>query len=108
MHVYLFGNFHVYPHADAELALRPTAARLFAFLLLHRQMVHMREVVAETFWEDSELDRARRNLNTTLWQLRKAFSQMSDQRPTLIDTTPEQIKLNREADLWLDVALFEE
>ncbi|MCA9919919.1 MAG: winged helix-turn-helix domain-containing protein [Anaerolineales bacterium] len=108
MQVHLFGNFQVHTSNDTELTLRPTAARLFAFLLLHRQMVHPRELVAETFWEDSELDRARRNLNTTLWQLRKAFSQMSDQRATLIDTTPEQIKLNREADLWLDVALFEE
>lgn len=108
MQVYLFGNFQVYPHADAELALRPTAARLFAYLLLYRQTVHPREVVAETFWQSSELDRARRNLNTTLWQLRKAFRQVNDQQTNLIATTPEQIRLNREADLWLDVALFEE
>ena len=108
MQVYLFGNFQIYPHADAKLELRPTAARLFAFLLLHRRMAHPREVVAETFWESSELDRARRNLNTTLWQLRKAFRQTNDQPTNLIAATPEQIKLNREAELWLDVALFEE
>ncbi len=108
MHVHLFGNFQVHTSNDAELTLRPTAARLFAFLLLHRQMVHPREVVAETFWERSDLDRARRNLNTTLWQLRKAFRQISDQTANLIAATPEQIKLNREAELWLDVALFEE
>jgi DNA-binding SARP family transcriptional activator len=71
-------------------------------------MAHPREVVAETFWERSDLDRARRNLNTTLWQLRKAFSQISDQSANLIAANPDQIKLNREAELWLDVALFEE
>ena len=108
MQVHLFGNLQVHTSADAKLTLRPTAARLFAFLLLHRQMVHPRELVAETFWEDSELDRARRNLNTTLWQLRKAFRETSDQPANLIAATPEQIKLNREATLWLDVALFEE
>lgn len=108
MHVYLFGNFQIDTGADAEVALRPTAARLFAFLLLHRQMAHPREVVAETFWENSELNRARRNLNTTLWQLRKAFRETSDRPANLIAATPEQIKLNREAELWLDVALFEE
>lgn len=108
MHVYLFGNFQIDTGTDAEVALRPTAAHLFAFLLLHRQMAHPREVVAETFWENSELNRARRNLNTTLWQLRKAFRQINDQPTNLIAATPEQIKLNREAELWLDVALFEE
>lgn len=108
MHVHLFGNFQVHTSADTELTLRPTAARLFAFLLLHRQMTHPRELVAETFWQDSDPDRARRNLNTTLWQLRKAFNQISDQSANLIAATPEQIKLNREAELWLDVALFEE
>ncbi len=108
MQVYLFGNFQVCPQADAKLALRPTAARLFAFLLLHRHQVHLREVIAESFWQNSELDRARRCLNTTLWQLRKAFRQVNDQLPDLLATTPEQIRLNREANLWLDVALFEE
>lgn len=108
MEVYLFGNFRIATDTQSELALRPTAARLFAFLLVHRHHIHLREVVAATFWQSSELDRARRNLNTTLWQLRKAFRQMNDQQAALIATTPEQLKLNQEAELWLDVALFEQ
>lgn len=108
MQVNLFGNFQVHTNAQAELELRPTAARLFAFLLLHRRTALLREVVAEMFWQHLELDRARRSLNTTLWQLRQALSQADGRQAMVIETTPRQIRINQEAKLWLDVASFEE
>lgn len=107
MHIYLFGNFHIYNDTQTELDLRPTAARLFAFLLLNRHRVHLREVVAESFWQSSEIDRARRSLNTTLWQLRNTFRQYDDSQTEVISATSEQIQINQEANLWLDVAAFE-
>lgn len=108
MQVYLFGDFHVSSDTQTELALRPTAARLFAFLLLHRHCAHLREVVAESFWEDAGLERARKNLNTTLWQLRQALDPADNPQANVIATTPEQIKINQAAHLWLDVACFED
>ena len=107
MQVYLFGDFRVSTDTHSDLELRPTAARLFAFLLLHRHCAHLREVVAESFWEDAEIDRARKNLNTALWQLRHALHESDNSQAKLIATTPEQIKINQEAQLWLDVAWFD-
>jgi DNA-binding SARP family transcriptional activator len=108
MQAYLFGDFRISTDTHSGLELRPTAARLFAFLLLHRQHVHLREVVAEAFWEDTGIDRARKNLNTTLWQLRNALCQADDSLAKVIAATPDQIKINQEANLWLDVAWFED
>jgi DNA-binding SARP family transcriptional activator len=107
MQVYLFGNFQVHTSNDAELTLRPTAARLFAFLLLHRHQVHLREVVAESFWQNSEINRARRSLNTTLWQLRNTLDHQDNPQKMIITATQEQITINQEANLWLDVAAFD-
>lgn len=108
MQAYLFGDFRISTDTYSGLELRPTAARLFAFLLLHRQCAHLREVVAEAFWEDAGIDRARKNLNTTLWQLRNALRQEDNSQANVIVSTPDQIKINQEATLWLDVAWFEE
>ncbi|GAB4272408.1 MAG: hypothetical protein Kow0080_18830 [Candidatus Promineifilaceae bacterium] len=108
MQVNLFGNFQIHTNTNAELELRPTAARLFAFLLLHRHTTLLREVVAEIFWQHSELDRARKSLNTALWQLRQALSQADNRQTMVIEATPEQIRINQGAKLWLDVASFED
>ena len=108
LYVHLFGDFRVSTDTHFELELRPTAARLFAFLLLHRNRAHLREVVAESFWQDSAIDRARKSLNTTLWQLRNTLPQTQISQANVIAATPERIKINQEANLWIDVASFEE
>ncbi len=108
MYVYLFGSFHVSTRKLSEVELRPTAARLLAFLLLHRDDAHHREMVAESFWHKAEIGRARKSLNTTLWQLRNALGRADEIQGELITTTLEQIRINQQHDLWLDVALFEE
>lgn len=107
MQVILFGNLQIRTDTHDKVALRPTAARLFAFLLLHRHTTLLREVVAEMFWQGAELSRARRCLNTTLWQLRQAFGAGNGRQPAVIEATPEQIRISQEAELWLDVASFE-
>ena len=108
MQINLFGDFQVRTNEYVELELRPTAARLFAFLLLNRHATLLREVVAEMFWQRSDLEKARKSLNTTLWQLRQSLSQADGRQPMVIEATPEQIGINQAAQLWLDVASFEE
>ncbi|MBV7340190.1 bacterial transcriptional activator domain-containing protein [Chloroflexi bacterium TSY] len=108
MQFYLLGHLRVANGSRSEISLRPTAARLLAFLLLHRHDVHHREVVAELIWQETGISRARKNLSTTLWQLRNALGCGNGVHHDFFTTTPEQIQINQATDLWLDVALFED
>lgn len=108
--VSLFGRFDM---ACGQLSLtgfdRGKARELFCYLLLHRQSPHPREALATLLWECSQTDRPNRCLRKTIWQLRSALNSqgapLSDQ---VLIIEPDWIQLNPEADLWLDVAVFEQ
>lgn len=69
----LFGRFRLLV-GDKIVGL-PTrkAASLFAYLVLNRHRPAARSVLAGMFWPDVPENRARRNLSTTLWRIRKAM-----------------------------------
>ncbi len=72
--VRLLGRFRV---QVGERAVRfPTrkAESMFAYLLLTRDKPVFRDRLASMFWPDTLESRARRNLNTSLWRIRKALS----------------------------------
>ncbi|MBC5811034.1 MAG: AAA family ATPase [Candidatus Eremiobacteraeota bacterium] len=60
---------------DRELALPPLAkARsLLAYLIVHRKAETPREHLMDLFWPDLDGDRARDNLKTNLWSIRRSF-----------------------------------
>jgi len=108
--IQLFGKFCVRRN---EQVLEDFDARkvqeLFCYLLLHRDHSLPRETLASLLWPDTTTIQSKKNLRQALWQLQSALGSQTEpnnERVLLVD--PEWVQLNAEADIWLDVALFEQ
>jgi DNA-binding SARP family transcriptional activator len=109
LRISLFGRFDV---QCGQLSLSGFDAgkvqELFSYLLLYREHPHPREALATLLWECSQTDRPNRCLRKTIWKLRSALNSRTvplSEHVLLVE--PDWIQLNSEADLWLDVAVFE-
>ena len=81
---------------------------LLGYLALFRDRFHTREVLAGLFWGESSENRARSNLSTTLWRLRKVLEPKPIPPGAYLVTTPMgEIGFNRESDHWIDADFFE-
>lgn len=109
LQVCLFGQLRV-QFGDKVLtgALSPKLQELFCYLLLFRDAAHPRERVSCLLWPESDTTHSRRNLRQALWQLRSP-GVLGDalRRCDVLLVDPEWIRLNPEANLWLDVQVFE-
>lgn len=110
LRVSLFGRFDVRCGVQALSGLESRKAQeLLSFLLLGRDRPHPREALAALLWGDITTSHSKRYLRKTLWQLQSALDSHTARLnlPTLL-VEPDWIRVNPEAHLWLDVALFEE
>ncbi len=110
LRIHLFGKFCVRRN---EQVLDGFDARkvqeLFCYLLLHRDHSLPRETLASLLWPETTTAQSKKNLRQTLWQLQTALgSQNESTYNRLLLVEPDWVKLNSEADLWLDVAVFEQ
>lgn len=83
--------------------------QLLSYLLLHRDHPQPREVLADLLWGDYSTEQAKKYLRQALWQLQSAL--VRNHQPTnscLLTVDTEWVDLHSGADLWLDVAVFEE
>ncbi len=80
---------------------------LFAYLLVNRNQVFTRELLAGRFWPDMEESRARRRLSQGLWQIQSVIGDLAGREP-FIATSPSSIRINPRSSYWCDVAAFEE
>jgi DNA-binding SARP family transcriptional activator len=110
LHIQLFGKFCVRRN---ERALGGFDARkiqeLFCYLFLHRDHSLPRETLASILWPETTTTQSKKNLRQALWQLQSALGSQNEptnDRLLLVDT--DWVQLNSEADLWLDVAEFEQ
>ena len=108
--IQLFGKFCV---RRDERVLDGFDARkiqeLFCYLLLHRDHSLPRETLASILWPETTTIQSKKNLRQVLWQLQSALgsqNEPSNDRLLLVD--PDWVQLNSEAELWLDVAEFEQ
>ena len=109
LRVYLFGKFCV---RRDEQVLDGFDARkvqeLFCYLLLHRDHSLPRETLASILWPDTTTVQSKKSLRQALWQLQSALGSHNESvsdRVLLVE--PEWIRLNSEADFWLDIAVLE-
>lgn len=109
LRVYLFGKFCVRRN---EQVLDGFDARkvqeLFCYLLLHRDHSLPRETLASILWPDTTTVQSKKSLRQALWQLQSALGSHNESvsdRVLLVE--PEWIRLNSEADFWLDIAVLE-
>lgn len=108
-HVSLFGKFRVRVGNTEALGFeRLKVQELFCYLLLYRERPHPREVLAGLFWGDNSTQQAKRYLSKTLWQLQTALAAVPDGAGgEVLLVESEWIRLNLQANLWLDTASFE-
>jgi DNA-binding SARP family transcriptional activator len=107
--IQLFGQFCVQRNEQLLSGFESNKVQeLFCYLLLHQQHALSREFLASLLWPDNTTDQSRKKLRQTLWHLRSALgSQNEPVHDRLLLVEPDRIKMNTEADLWLDVAVFE-
>jgi DNA-binding SARP family transcriptional activator len=107
--VCLFGKLQVQRGEQALAGLGSYKVQeLLAYVLLHRECYHSREVLASLLWGNNTIARSKKYLRNAIWRLHSvlgsgARAEMGD--VLLVD--PQWVRLNPEADLWLDVAEFE-
>lgn len=108
--VCLFGKLslqwdgHSLPGFDAR-----KLQQLLCYLLLHRDHPQPREVLADLFWGDNSTEQSKKYLRQTLWQLQSALARNHQPiNSCLLTVDAEWVVLHSGADLWLDVAVFEE
>jgi DNA-binding SARP family transcriptional activator len=106
----LFGKLSVHCNRDEVLGLESSRVQeLFCYLLLHRDRPHPRETLASLLWEASSSTQAKKYLRQAIWQLQNSLALPKDQEgEDVLFVEPEWIRINPRADIWLDVAIFED
>jgi DNA-binding SARP family transcriptional activator len=99
----LFGRLSVHD-CDRELDRLPTGKplELFCYLLLHRELLHSREVLASLLWGDYTTSQSKKYLRQALWQIQTLIRK--SQPIFLADM--QSLKVSQ-TEIWLDVAAFE-
>lgn len=109
LRIWLFGRVRVaHGEGSPEIRFTRSTQTLLAFLLLHPQRYHPREVLAELAWGDRPDEQARGALNTALWRLRNLLEPDGTTRGAYLRTTPSgEVGFNWDSDHWLDLTAFE-
>ena len=78
------------------------AQSLLAYLAMRRGQPQLRDHLADTFWPDAPSARARRNLNTALWQIRRILPSGDH-----LIAGANDVLFSAESACWIDAAEFE-
>jgi len=108
--IQLFGKFCV--RRDQQI-LEGFEARkvqeLFCYLLLHRDHPIPRETLAGLLWPETTTAQSKKNLRQALWLLQSALGSQNERvNDRVLLFEPDWVYLNSGANLWLDVAVFEQ
>jgi len=109
LQVRLFGRFSVLLNERPINGLDACKLReLLGYLLVHRHSSHARETLAALLWGDSSTAQSKKYLRQALWQLQSALeSRDENSRRRAFNVEPDWISVNKDADIWLDVEVFE-
>lgn len=109
LHVRLFGRFSVFLNEKPINGLDAHKLQeLLSYLLVHRDTSHARETLASLLWGDSTTVQSKKYLRQALWQLQSALeSRDENSRRRIFDVDSDWVCLNKDADIWLDLELFE-
>ncbi len=109
LRITLFGKFSMWRGSKPLIGFEAQKVQeLFAYLLLNRNRPHPREALASILWEHCSTEQSKMYLRRVLWQGQQTLgSLLGPDEPGLLVVEREWIRLNEEANLWLDVAVFE-
>jgi DNA-binding SARP family transcriptional activator len=109
--VHLFGRFRVGRSEQTHVAIEGAKAQeLFAYLLLNRRRSCRRETLAEVLWPENSAAQARKYFRQTLWQLQLALGEdgpVREDRSSTLLVEQEWLRINPDAQVWLDVDVLE-
>ncbi len=106
LQIYLFGGFRLaVDDKDLPSIATVRARSLFAYLVMHAERDHTRDLLAGLFWPDLSDTTARRRLSQALWRIGQAFSAGGVENPLLIEA--DAIRFDNCTTYWLDVEAFE-
>lgn len=110
LRISLFGEFQIFHDKRSNpTKITRMVKKLLAYLLLNRDRIHPRAVLAGIFWGDHCEERARSCLRTTLCRLRQVLEPRGIPKGTYLVTTSQgEVGFNRLSSYWLDLAVFEE
>jgi DNA-binding SARP family transcriptional activator len=80
---------------------------LLAFLVVHQQRQHSREMLIDLLWSDRSPSNGRASLSTELWRLRKVLKGLSIPTDGFLSTSRDWISFNPTHPTTFDVADFE-
>lgn len=105
--VNLFGKFTVQVDGKPLAGIDSSKVQeLLAYLLIYRDRPHPREGLAALLWEATSSSLSKKYLRQALWQLQNALLRARTEQVILIE--PDWIRIAPQANLWLDVAVFED
>jgi DNA-binding SARP family transcriptional activator/tetratricopeptide (TPR) repeat protein len=115
LRVYLFGGLDLVWDECPLPALPGAAVRsLLAYLLVHRDRPHTRDLLTGTFWPDLPEATARRRLSQALWQIHRFWRELpaiagigSVPLPPLLLAAADTVQIHPALPLWLDVEEFD-
>jgi DNA-binding SARP family transcriptional activator len=108
--VHLLGKFSARRN-DCEISGLDASKlqEMFSYLLLHRTRPHSRESLATLLWGERSTSQSKKYLRQALWHIQSALNYKSRANdPPFLDVDAEWIRVNTKANLWLDVATFEQ
>jgi DNA-binding SARP family transcriptional activator len=84
------------------------AEELLCYLLLFRHRPHLRDVVADTLWQEIPTETAKAYLRRTLWQLQTALKPgLYELDMPLLVVEIDWLQLNPDVALWIDLSILE-
>lgn len=110
LRISLFGKFDVRYGEHRLIGLDAHKGReLFCYLLLYQDRSHPRESLADLLWGDHPTAQSRNYLRKALWQLQSTLDAQTDSvKGQFLLIESEWIQLHPQADIWLDVTIFEQ
>jgi DNA-binding SARP family transcriptional activator len=110
LQISLFGEFQIaHDGWSNPTKITQMVKKLLVYLLVNRDRIYPRAVLAGIFWGDRCEKKARSCLRTTLCRLRQVLEPRGIPKGTyLVTTSLGEVGFNRQSSYWLDLAVFEE
>jgi predicted ATPase/DNA-binding SARP family transcriptional activator len=109
LHIKLLGRFQVERDGVALTAFHSQKTQsLFAYLIIHRDRAHLRSVLADLFWGESDEARAQANLRHALYSLRRTIEGPEGRFGRYILTEGSAVRFYTDSPYRLDTEQFEQ
>lgn len=107
--IQLFGQLSVRRNEQVVVGFEAHKVQeLFCCLLLHRHTSLSRESLASLMWPDCTTAQSKKKLRQTLWRLQSALGSHTEAaQEHLILVEAERVRINEQANFWLDVDVFQ-